>query len=73
MLGRVVGGNTIPPTTRPSHRPLDVRAGLRATPTLTSPDLSWFNPLVSIRGPELFSCLSCLSWFNTPLHSFRIH
>ena len=30
MLGRVVGGNTIPPTTRPSHRPKDVRAGLRA-------------------------------------------
>ena len=32
MLGRVVGGNTIPPTTRPSHRPKDVRAGLRARP-----------------------------------------
>ena len=30
MLGGVVGGNTIPPTTRPSHRPMDVRAGLRA-------------------------------------------
>ena len=30
MLGRVVGGNTIPPTTRPSHRPMDVRACLRA-------------------------------------------
>ena len=30
MLGRVVGGAKTPQTPRPSHRPMDVRAGLRA-------------------------------------------
>ena len=32
MLGRVVGGEYNPPhhPPRPSHRPMDVRAGLRA-------------------------------------------